>query len=98
MRLRYLSTESGSENTEDTKHPHQGVSSLDTVLVDPLEKPASRGIDKYEDKALENVKSKSAEVHEEEKIWGAGEAQRLLRSEVHFVLKSWPSLYPILTT
>lgn len=70
------------ENAEDTKHPHQGVSRLDTVLVDPLEKPASRGIDKYEDKALENVKSKLAGAHKEERIWGDGEAQGVLRSEV----------------
>ena len=79
------------KNAEDTKHPHQGVSRLDTVLVDPLEKPVSCGIDKYEDKALENVKSKLAGAHEEERIWEAGEAQGLLRSEVHFVLKSRPS-------
>lgn len=79
------------ENAEDTKYPHQGVSRLDTVLVDPLENPASRGIDKYEDKALENVKSKLAGAHEEERIWGDGEAQGVLRSEVHFVLKSRPS-------
>ena len=76
MRLRYLSLRVRLwENVEDTKHPVQGLSRLDPVLVDPLEKPASRG--KCEDQAPENVKSKPTGVHEWEGL-GSWEGPRTL--------------------